>query len=124
MFRAMETLLFAALELAARPVALIGYILLGVWARSALRAVGYAVAWAFALQLFATVTGAGFGSDPAALAVQLGLRAAGAVVLTLAVFLLYRALRHGAGPNPGSGSSGRGGGKAMPDRPRHLRRVK
>ena len=116
----MIELLVAAIALAAQPVALVGYIMLGVWARTWFHAIGYAAAWALAMQLFVLVTG-GF-ADPFAIAVQFGLRAAGAVVLTLAIYLLYRALRGGGTAGPGR----RGGGRddRRPQQPTRLRRVK
>ena len=112
----MTDLFLAAIDLAAQPVALVGYLVLGVWARSIVQAVAWAVGWALAMQLFVMLTGGGF-ADPAALVIQFALRAAGAVVLTLAIWLLDRTVRGG-----GRGSSGpRTGG---PSRPGHLRRVK
>lgn len=123
MVRTMEDLLIAAITLAGHPVALVGYIALGVWARSALHAIGYALAWAAAMQLFVTVTEPGM-ADPAAIAVRLGLRAAGSAVLTLGIFLLYRALRGGSGGRPRGGQGGRGNGAPPRRRSSHLRRVK
>lgn len=115
----MTDLLLAAIELAAQPVALVGYLVLGVWARSAIQAIAWAAAWALAMQIFAMVTGGGF-VDPQALVVQFALRAAGAIVLTLAIWLLDRVLRGGRG-GPGPRPGPRPGG---PTRPGHLRRVK
>jgi hypothetical protein len=107
----MLALFAAAVTLAAHPVALIGYIALGVVARTVWLAIGYAAAWALVMQFFVMVTGTGF-ADPAGIAVQLGLRLAGSVVLTLAVFALYRVLR-------GRGNSGPGARRRA-----NLRRVK
>ena len=118
----MIEILVAAIALAAQPVALVGYIMLGVWARSWLHAVGFAVAWALAMQLFVIVTGS--FADPLAVAIQFGLRAAGAVVLTLAIYLLYRVLRGGGGAGPGRRGGGGGGDDRQQQRPTHLRRVK
>lgn len=107
----------AAMDLAAQPVALVGCIVLGVLARTAIHAIAYAAGWALAMQLFVTVTSIGL-ADPGSLVVQSGLRVVGAAILTLAVYLLYRALRR-----TGPGSGGRGGGRSARP-PAHLRRVK
>ena len=130
MVRAMIELFVAAIGFAAQPIALVGYIVLGVYARTFLHAIGYAAAWALAMQLFVTVTGGRGLGDPVHLAVQFGLRAVGAIVLTLGIYLLYRALRGGSGSGSGGrGSGGRGSGgsgndAAPPKRPSHLRRIK
>jgi hypothetical protein len=106
-----------AVSLAAQPLAFFGCLALGVVARSVGQAVFYAAGWAVAMQLFATFTGVGF-ADPSGLIVQFALRLAGAVIVALAVHLIYRIMR---GSRPGGGLRG---DDAPPKRPTHLRRVK
>lgn len=117
----MIDLILGAIALAAQPVALVGYIVLGVWARNIWQAAGYAAGWAVAMQLFVTLTGGSF-AGPTLFAGQLALRLIGAVVLTLAIYLLYRVLRGGGAQRGPGGGSGGGSGKSK--RPGHLRRVK
>ena len=120
MVRAMLDILISAILLAAQPVAFVGYVVAGVAARSVLHAIGYAIAWAVAMQLFIVVTSGGFGA-PDVLVVQLVMRTVGSVVLTLGVYLLNRAMRGGpgGGPRPGGKS-----GTPPPKKPPHLRRIK
>ena len=120
MVRAMIDLLIVAIEFSAQPAALVGYIVLGVYARTFFHALGYAVVWALAMQLFVTVTGSAGLVDPVSLGIQFGLRAAGSAVLTLGIYLLYRAMRGSSGGKSG----GKGDRSTPPKRPTHLRRVK
>ena len=115
----LDILVFAIL-LAAQPVAFVGYVVAGVAARSVLHAIGYAIAWAAAMQLFVVFTSGGFGA-PDALALQLALRAVGSVVLTLGIYVLNRAMRGGQGNGPRPGGKNR---TPPPQKPPHLRRVK
>lgn len=120
-----------AVSLAANPFALAGYIALGVYSTSWLRAVRYGLLWGLAVQIFVLALGKANILDVEALAVQTGLRLVGAVLITLAVYSLYGLLRErdrrpppprGPGPGPGAGP-GNGRGPAPRRRP-HLRRVK
>ncbi|MHA1564197.1 MAG: hypothetical protein ACTSX7_02685 [Alphaproteobacteria bacterium] len=89
----MIALLAAAIQLAANPLALVGYIGLGVFAQRIRQAIKYGLLWGLALQLFALASGRedilDFDSMPATTA----LRLSGAVILTLAVFAIARLLR-------------------------------
>ena len=109
-----------ALELTANPIALAGYIGLGVYALTTLRAFKYAVLWGLAVQIFALALGRVSFLDLEGLITQTFLRLLGAVIVTMVVFYLYRFMRQGR--------DGPGGGKAgtMPPRrrPPHLRRIK
>jgi len=86
-------LLAAAIQLAANPLALVGYIGLGVYAQRIGQAIKYGLLWGLALQLFAVASGREDILDFDRLATTTALRLAGAVILTLAAYALARLLR-------------------------------
>lgn len=107
-----------ALELTSNPIALAGYIGLGVYATTTWRAFKYAVLWGLAVQIFALALGRISFLDLEGLIAQTILRLIGALVVTMGVFYLYRFMRRGKG---GGGTPGTPG----PPRKRpQLRRVK
>jgi hypothetical protein len=120
-------LISTAIELAANPFALAGYILLGVYSQTLWQALKYGFLWGVAIFIFIIALGAAQLTDFTALAVRLGLHVLGALIITVGVFYLYRMLRRGSGGRPG-GRPGGGGGKGRTNgedkRPPHLRRVK
>ncbi len=83
----------AAISLAASPIALVGYIGLGVYAVRLGQAIKYGFLWGAALQLFAVALGRIPVLDVRLVATTTGLRLLGAVVITVAIFYLARALR-------------------------------
>ena len=83
----------AAISLAASPIALVGYIGLGVYAARLSQAIKYGFLWGAALQLFAVALGRIPVLDVRLVATTTGLRLLGAVVITVAIFYLARALR-------------------------------
>lgn len=83
----------AAVGLAASPIALVGYIGLGVYAARLGQAVKFAFLWGAALQLFAVALGRIPVLDVRLVATTTGLRLLGAVLITVAIFYLARALR-------------------------------
>ncbi len=83
----------AAISLAASPIALVGYIGLGVYAARLGQAIKYGFLWGAALQLFAVALGRIPVLDVRLVATTTGLRLLGAVVITVAIFYLARALR-------------------------------
>lgn len=107
-----------ALELTASPVALAGYIGLGVYATTTWRAIKYAFLWGLAVQIFALALGRVSFLDLQGLVAQTALRLVGALIVTMGVYYLYRFMRRNSkGP--------RDGGPPPRDRkPPHLRRVK
>lgn len=116
-------LLTAALRLASNPFALAGYILLGVYSQTLWQALKYGFLWGAAIFIFSVALGASQLSDMQSLAIRFGLTLAGALIVTVGVFYLYRALRRRQGPGGGSGGGrGRGNGAGRP--PPRLRRVK
>ncbi len=119
----MLQLLTTAIEQAANPFALAGYILLGVYSQSLWQALKYGFLWGVAIFIFIIALGGAQILDFDALAVRFALHLIGALIITVGVFYLYRALRRGSG-----GGSGRGGGRSRGNgadrRPPHLRRVK
>ena len=86
-------ILTAALGLAASPIALVGYIGLGVYAARLWQAVKFGLLWGLALQLFAVALGRISILDLQAVALTTALRLLGAVLITVGVFYLARALR-------------------------------
>lgn len=113
---------FLALALSqnTNPFALAGYIGLGVYATSTWRALKYAVLWGLTIQIFVLALGK---TDILAwkdLVFETGLRLVGALIITMAVYYLYR-LMHGHG---GPGASGQNEGPRVKKAPPHLRRVK
>jgi len=116
-------LITTAIELAANPFALVGYILLGVYSQTLWQALKYGFLWGVAIFIFIIALSGSQLLDFSALAVRFGLHLVGAIIITVAVFYLYRVLRRGSG-----GGSGRGGGRSRGNgadkRPNHLRRVK
>jgi len=111
-------LLTKAIELAANPFALAGYILLGVYVQTLWQALKYGLLWGVAVLVFTVALGGASLTNLDALAVRLILQLIGALIITVAVFYLYRALRRSSG-----GGTGRGGGNGTRPPPR-LRRVK
>lgn len=116
-------LITTAIELAANPFALAGYILLGVYSQTLWQALKYGFLWGVAIFIFSIALGGSQVLDFAALAVRLGLYLVGAIIITVAVYYLYRMLRRGSGGRPGGGG-GQGPGNGADKRPPHLRRVK
>lgn len=120
----MLEILTLALDLTSSPVALFGYIGLGVYATTPWRAFKYAVLWGFAIQIFALSLGRADFFDLQGLAVQTGLRLIGALIVTMGVFYLYRVLRGRTGGSGRGGSGPADNGPAPRRKPPHLRRVK
>lgn len=119
----MLELVTAAIELAANPFALAGYILLGVYSQSLWQALKYGFLWGVAIFIFIIALGGSRLTDVEALAVRFALHLAGALIITVAVYYLYRALRRGPGGGPrGGGGRRRSNGADRP--PPRLRRVK
>ncbi len=83
----------AALGLAASPIALVGYIGLGVYAARLWLAIKFGILWGLALQLLAVALGRISILDPQAIALTTALRLLGAVLITVGVFYLARAVR-------------------------------
>ncbi len=83
----------AAIGLAASPIALVGYIGLGVYAGRVFDAVKFAILWGLALQLFAVALGRIPILRIDLVATTTILRLLGAVLITLGVFYLARAVR-------------------------------
>jgi hypothetical protein len=109
-----------ALELTASPIALAGYIGLGVYATTPWRAFKYAFLWGLAVQIFALALGRVSFLDLQGLVTQTCLRLVGALIVTMGVFYLYRLMRRRSGGNGPHDS-----GPPKQDRkPPHLRRVK
>ncbi len=92
----MIALLAAAIQLAANPLALVGYIGLGVYAQRIWQAIKFGLLWGLALQLFAVASGRENILDFDRLAATTALRLAGAVILTLAAYTIARLLRRRA----------------------------
>lgn len=109
-----------ALELTASPIALAGYIGLGVYATTPWRAFKYAFLWGLAVQIFALALGRVSFLDLQGLIEQTALRLIGALIVTMGVYYLYRFMRRNSG--------GKGPGNSVPPKqdrkPPHLRRVK
>ncbi len=114
-------LLTTALELAANPFALVGYIGLGVYSQTLWQALKYGFLWGMAIFIFSIALGRLQPLQFDILAVRFGLHLVGAVIITVAVFYLYRMLRGGKGGGRGAGR-GRSNGSRKP--PPRLRRVK
>lgn len=119
----MVDILVYALDLTANPFALAGYIGLGVYATNTWRAFKYAVLWGLAIQIFVVALGKADILNLQGLAIQTGLRLVGALIVTMGVYYLYRAMRRGDGGSGNGGPSG-GGPKKAPPKAKHLRRVK
>lgn len=118
----MLQLLTTAIELAANPFALAGYIGLGVYSQSLWQALKYGFLWGVAIFIFIIALSGSQLPDMNALLVRFGLHLLGAVIITVAVFYLYRMLRGGSGK--GGAGRGPGRGNGADKRPPHLRRVK
>jgi len=86
-------LLVAAVQLAANPLALAGYIGLGVYAQRIWQAIKFGLLWALALQLFALASGREDILDADRLAITTSLRLTGALIVTVTVFYLARRFR-------------------------------
>ena len=107
----MLDILTAAISLATNPVALIGYVVLGVVAQRPLQALKYAVWWGLAMQVFAVAARSVDLFDLQAVALTAILRVTGAILITLGVYFLARALHVGRrGPPPGRDPKSRPGG--------------
>lgn len=113
-------LITSAIELAANPFALAGYILLGVYSQTLWQALKYGFLWGVAIFIFIVALGGAQILDFNALAARFVLHLLGAIIITVGVFYLYRALR-GRGGGSGAGG-GRSNGSGRP--PPRLRRVK
>ena len=72
-----------ALELTSNPIALAGYIGLGVYATTTWRAFKYAVLWGLAVQIFAVALGRVSFLDLEGLIAQTCLRLIGALIVTM-----------------------------------------
>lgn len=120
----MAEFLVLALDLTANPFALAGYIGLGVISTSTWRAFKYAILWGLTIQIFSLALGKTSFLDLGDLALLTALRLVGALIVTLGVFYLYRAMRGGSGQGP-SGPSGRTDQEPPKKRNApHLRQVK
>ncbi len=86
-------LITTAIELAANPFALVGYILLGVYSQTLWQALKYGFLWGVAIFIFIVALGGAQLEDVSALLVRLGLHLVGAIIITVAVFYLYPMLR-------------------------------
>ena len=117
----MLELITAAIELAANPFALAGYLLLGVYSQTLWQALKYGFLWGVAIFIFIVALGGAQILDFEVLAMRFALHLLGAVIVTVGVFYLYRLLRGGKGGGRGAGR-GRGNGSQKP--PPRLRRVK
>ena len=116
-------LISTAIELAANPFALAGYILLGVYSQTLWQALKYGFLWGVAIFIFIVALSGSKIADFEVLAVRFGLHLLGAILITVGVFYLYRMLRRGSGGRPGGGGGrGRSNGSQKP--PPRLRRVK
>ena len=113
-------LISKAVELAANPFALVGYIGLGVYSQTLWRALKYGFLWGVAIFIFTIALGDPQPLQFDLLAVRLGLHIVGAILITVAVFYLYRMLRRG--PGASGGGPDRSNGPRRP--PPKLRRVK
>ena len=100
-------LLTTAIEQAANPFALAGYILLGVYSQTLWQAFKYGFMWGIAIFIFRVALGGSQILDFDALAVRFVLSMVGALIITIGVFYLYRALRRGKGGGPGRGNGSR-----------------
>jgi hypothetical protein len=116
-------LITTAIELAANPFALAGYILLGVYSQTLWQALKYGFLWGVAIFIFSIALSGSQLPSLDVMAIRLGLHLLGAIIITVAVFYLYRMLRRGSGGRPGGGG-GQGPGNGTDKRPPHLRRVK
>ncbi len=117
----MLELITAAIEVAANPFALVGYIGLGVYSQTLWQALKYGLLWGLAIFIFRIALS---GSQLTAfdeLAVRFGLHLVGALIITVGVFYLYRLLRGGKGGGRGAGRGRTNGSRKPPPR---LRRVK
>lgn len=121
----MTDFLVLALSLTTNPFALVGYIGLGVFATSTWRAFKYAILWGLTIQIFSLALGKTSFLDLGDLALLTALRLVGALIVTLGVYYLYRAMRGGSGQGPSGPHSG-GADDAQPKKRSapHLRRVK
>ncbi|MCZ6845034.1 MAG: hypothetical protein O7F69_03960 [Alphaproteobacteria bacterium] len=103
----MLELITAAIEVAANPFALVGYIGLGVYSQTLWQALKYGLLWGLAIFIFRIALSGSQLSAFDELAVRFGLHLVGALIITVGVFYLYRLLRGGKG-------GGRGAGRAAP----------
>ncbi len=117
----MLELITAAIEVAANPFALVGYIGLGVYSQTLWQALKYGFLWGLAIFIFRIALSSSQLSAFDELAVRLGLHLVGALIITVGVFYLYRLLRGGKGGGRGAGRSRTNGSRKPPPR---LRRVK
>jgi len=120
----MTEFLVLALSLTTNPFALVGYIGLGVFATSTWRAFKYAILWGLTIQIFSLALGKTSFLDLGDLALLTVLRLVGALIVTLGVFYLYRAMRGGQGQGPSGPSGGVDDKPAEKRKAPHLRRVK
>ena len=120
----MVEILLYTLDLTANPFAAAGYIALGVYATNTWRAFKYAVLWGLTIQIFSLALGKTSFLDLGDLALLTVLRLVGALIVTLGVFYLYRAMRGGQGQGPSGPSGGIDDKPAEKRKAPHLRRVK
>ncbi len=121
--RVILQLITTAIELAANPFALVGYILLGVYSQRLWQSLKYGFLWGVAIFIFKIALSGSPLADMNALMVRFGLHLLGAVIITVVVFYLYRMLRRGSGGGS-RGGGGKGRSNGADKRPPHLRRVK
>jgi hypothetical protein len=119
----MLEILTAALGLTANPFALAGYIGLGVYATTTWRAFKYAVLWGLTIQIFVLALGRSDILDWQGLGIETALRLVGAIIVTMGIHYLYRAMR-GGGAGLAGPAGGDDGGAAPKRKPPHLRQVK
>ncbi len=117
----MLELITAAIEVAANPFALVGYIGLGVYSQTLWQALKYGLLWGLAIFIFRIALSGSQLSAFDDLAVRFGLHLVGALIITVGVFYLYRLLRGGRGGGRGAGRGRTNGSRKPPPR---LRRVK
>lgn len=122
----MVEFLVLAVSLAVNPFALFGYIGLGVYATSTWRAFKYAFLWGVMTQIFSLALGKAHFDGLEGLAIQTVLRLVGALIITMGVYYLYRAMNRKGGRGASGPDSNGGGGSSGAHRkkPPHLRRVK
>ncbi len=82
-------LFVAALQIVSHPLALVGFIALGVVATGGLKAARYGALWGAAVQLFDMALHP-TSLTPASILVETGLRVAGGVIISVGVYYLAR----------------------------------
>ncbi|MFQ5972687.1 MAG: hypothetical protein ACE5Q3_10160 [Alphaproteobacteria bacterium] len=117
----MLELVSLAVDQAANPFALVGYIAIGAYVQRLWHAIKFGFLWGLAFHIFAIALGSIDLLDPSRVLVTGLLRVTGAVLVTIAVFYLARAVRgHGGRPRGPGGRRRRSrlravGGRDMGD---------